>query len=465
VEITHNLIKRTLELPAPPAAINSEDRVGESLALGVNAELGVGGLIPVQATRIGAAGSGNGSAVSMVHATGNLEKVMDESRRVATTAILHCANDLGIDPERVRDPVHLHFLGASTRKDGPSAGTAIALALASLLTDTPLRRDVAATGEVDTQGRIKGVGGLDAKLEIAASAGCRTVLVPEDNLTGPGGIDRLPEPLRRELQVLTFNQWRTDHEPFDFERHSLQVVTVEHILQAFEVAGIVASELDKEEQRCVDHARTMVPLQRDRQRCAVTVVVKTGSDVDPASFRSSLCERCSGCRMVVPIGMGDHVEASLSSAYPKPEIVEIEPGPDALGRVLARVAEQREVDAKPMVVVAPYFALRELDMESLDLPSETILFANNFLAQGLKLKGVKASLNRAVCRLLHYESSVLETFPLLARRNGIYVADLSLVPEKYRLDPGRCEELLERYLGAWLAVVEDRAQTAGAGTT
>ncbi len=69
------------------------------------------------------ADGGSTSALSMVHATSNIEKVMDESRKVATTGILHNAESLDIDPDRVGDPVHLHFMGGSTRKDGPSAGS------------------------------------------------------------------------------------------------------------------------------------------------------------------------------------------------------------------------------------------------------------------------------------------------------------------------------------------------------
>ncbi len=326
VEITHGLIKRTLETPAPPATINDDDRVGEMLALGVNPELGIGSVIPVQATRIGAGSGAENSAVSMVHATGNLEKVMDESRRVATTAILHCATPLGFDPEAVDVPVHLHFLGGSTKKDGPSAGAAIALALASLLAETALRRDVAATGEIDTQGRITGVGGLDAKIETAVNAGCKTVIVPVTNLTGPGGIDRLPEPLRRELQILTFDQWRGPHEAFDPERHRLQVVAVDHIVEAFEVARVDEAELDAVERMCVDHARGAVPLLRGGQPCPVALLVKDPAEIDLESFEPALCEGCAGCRLLIPKGTAGQLSMELSSAAPPPDTFEIEPG-------------------------------------------------------------------------------------------------------------------------------------------
>jgi hypothetical protein len=137
-------------------------------------------------------------------------------------------------------------------------------------------------------------------------------------------------------------------------------------------------------------------------------------------------------------------------------ISELGSGPEALGGALRRIAGELEPGAPPMVVVAPFFAL-----EGLELPHESLVFANNFLAQGLKLSGVKAAFNRTVCRLLHFEPEALDSFPLLSRRDGVFVADLGLLPEKYRLDPGRCEELLERFLGAWLEAIDGE----GNGTT
>ena len=85
-----------------------------------------------------------------------------------------------------------------------SAGITMATTIVSALTKIPVRKDVAMTGEIDTHGRVTVVGGLDVKLEYAAGAGCRTVLIPRENLRGPGGIERFPEPLKRELQVLSF---------------------------------------------------------------------------------------------------------------------------------------------------------------------------------------------------------------------------------------------------------------------
>jgi ATP-dependent Lon protease len=239
VLIDREMIKQHLEEPTRPWKLNAEDRVGEMLTLGVNVERGIGSIIPIQATRIqfgGDAEQGAGGYLSMVQATGRIEKILDESRKVATTGIFYCAEPLGIDRDHVNSSIHLHFMGASTPKDGPSAGGAIGLALTSVLTDRPIRRDVAMTGEIDTQGRILAVGGLDVKLETAIDVGCKTMIIPRSNLVGEGGIERLPEALKQDLQIITYEEWKTDHPPFDYEDHVLQVVAVDHIVQAAEVA-------------------------------------------------------------------------------------------------------------------------------------------------------------------------------------------------------------------------------------
>jgi len=456
VEISHRLIKETLESPSPPATINADDRVGEVLGLGVNPELGIGSVIPVQATRIGEGIGSEGSAVSMVHATGNLEKVMDESRRVATTAIFFCAEALGFDPQAVDVPVHLHFLGASTKKDGPSAGSAIALALASLLSGAVLRRDVAATGEIDTQGRITGVGGIDAKIETAVNAGCRTVIIPTDNLSGPGGIDRLPGPLRRELQVLTFEQWSSGDEAFDQQRHVLQVVAVDHIAQAFEVAKLDEEEIAAAEAQLIEHAVAIERFRLTAHPCPPIVLLKEAEELDGSTMRNGLCESCGGCDLLVPTGSVAEISQRIPDHTGPARVVEIGPGPRAFSAALRESAAARQNPKAPLVVVAPYFALAEINLDAADLPRGSLIFANNYLSQGGKLKGTKALFNRTVCRLLHFEREALDSFPLLTLRDGIYMADLSLLPEKHRLDPGRCEELLKRLLEVWLRTV-DRA--------
>ena len=300
VVITRRLIKQSLKEPDQHVSINSEDRVGEVMALGVNSERGVGGVIPVQATRVPSMRGNDGSAVSMVHATGNLEKVMDESRRVAMTAILHCADRLDLDPAEIDAPIHLHFMGGSTRKDGPSAGAAIGLAVASLLTGQAVRRDVAVTGEIDTHGRITGVGGLDVKLETAINAGCKTLIIPVDNLSGSGGIERLPNAVRRELLVVDFESvgLRSEFLRSPTPRTASGARCAHH--GGIEVARVDRAELDALTAACIDHARIHNASRPVGQSCPLIMLVKDPGELGEGHFREELCSRCAGCQVLIP---------------------------------------------------------------------------------------------------------------------------------------------------------------------
>jgi hypothetical protein len=190
----------------------------------------------------------------------------------------------------------------------------------------------------------------------------------------------------------------------------------------------------------------------------MAILVKEPSELSPDHQLDALCGSCLGCRLLVPSrasGADGEPPADEADAIRR---LEYDGDAGSLRVAVGRVAEKHL--GVPLVVVAPYFALKEAALESLDPPEGLTLFANNYLAQGHKLKGCKPLVNRAVCRLLHLEPRSLESFPLMSRLDGIWVADLGLLPEKYRLDPGRCEEVLIRALDAWLAAVEARLRVA-----
>jgi MoxR-like ATPase len=460
VTIDYATIKRTLEEPTPPRHVNPDDRVGETLALGVDVERGVGSIIPVQATAVHVGNEPTHGYLSMVHATGNLEKVMDESRKVAVTGILSCADALGIDTARLSDPIHLHLMGGSSRKDGPSAGGAIALALASLLAGRSIRRDLAMTGEIDTQGRITTIGGLDVKLEAAQEAGCRTVVIPRDNLLGEQGIERLPASLKEELQVLSFEEWRGEHESFDYERQLLQVVAVDHIVQAAQVAFIDETELHPMEEGIVAHARRVAATLTARPTasppCVQVIYVKEPDELDPGLMRSPFCEGCDGCRMIVVPASEKEVRARLPAERAGGRISALETGPEEIGEAVVRaIAGLRE--ASPDVtaaVVAPYYSHAKGGTAAALDGDGIRLFANNYARQGVKIKRCKPLLTRAVCYLARIDDVLRAACPFVAERDGVVVADLALIPEKYRLDLERAQGLLNRAIQRWLNEIE-----------
>jgi ATP-dependent Lon protease len=134
-----------------------------------------------------------------VMVTGNLKSVMSESAATALSFVRSRAKDLGLDPEFLKaTDLHLHVPKGATPKDGPSAGVTMFSALASLLLQCPVRRDVAMTGEITLRGSVLPVGGIKEKLLAAHRAGIREVLVPKRN---ERDLEEVPADVRHDLTV------------------------------------------------------------------------------------------------------------------------------------------------------------------------------------------------------------------------------------------------------------------------
>jgi len=114
--------------------------------------------------------------------TGQLGDVMKESVDAAFSFVRSRAASLGVDEREFKESdVHLHFPAGSIPIDGPSAGIAVTLALASVLSRRPVRRDVALTGEVTLRGKVLEIGGVKEKVLAAYRAGLREVIIPKAN--------------------------------------------------------------------------------------------------------------------------------------------------------------------------------------------------------------------------------------------------------------------------------------------
>ena len=132
--------------------------------------------------------------------TGNLGDVMKESVHAAVSYIRANAAGLGapIDFYKTKD-IHVHFPEGAVPKDGPSAGVTVTTAIVSALTGTPVRRDVAMTGEVTLRGRVLRIGGLKEKTMAALRHGIRTVIIPADNQRD---LEEIDQTVRQKLNFI-----------------------------------------------------------------------------------------------------------------------------------------------------------------------------------------------------------------------------------------------------------------------
>jgi ATP-dependent Lon protease len=142
--------------------------------------------------------------------TGQLGDVMKESARIALSYAHSHAEELGVDAKAFENrSFHVHVPAGAIPKDGPSAGIAMATALASLLSDRPVKHTVGMTGEVTLQGRVLPIGGLKQKVLAAHAAGLTDVIIPERNRAD---LDDVPADVR---EAMTFHPVMTLGEVLD----------------------------------------------------------------------------------------------------------------------------------------------------------------------------------------------------------------------------------------------------------
>lgn len=132
--------------------------------------------------------------------TGKLGDVMKESIETAYSVVRAHSKDLGINPEIFeKTDVHVHVPEGATPKDGPSAGIAMYTTLVSVFTKTPVRKDVAMTGEITLQGRVLPIGGLKEKLLAALRGGIKTVIIPKEN---EKDLSEIPDNVKKGMKII-----------------------------------------------------------------------------------------------------------------------------------------------------------------------------------------------------------------------------------------------------------------------
>jgi len=132
--------------------------------------------------------------------TGKLGEVMRESAQAALSYVRSNADKLGLSPDFYKDrEIHIHVPEGAIPKDGPSAGITMAVALTSALTNRPVMKDVAMTGEITLRGRILSVGGFKEKMLAAHRSGIKTVIFPQEN---ERNLKEIPKEIKNKLKFL-----------------------------------------------------------------------------------------------------------------------------------------------------------------------------------------------------------------------------------------------------------------------
>ncbi len=129
--------------------------------------------------------------------TGQLGDVMKESAQAALAYVRSKAKELGIEEDFFgKHDIHIHVPAGAIPKDGPSAGITMFIALTSLLTNKPVRNDVAMTGEITLRGLVLPVGGIKEKVLAGMRAGIRTIILPKKN---EKDLEEIPEHIRNQM--------------------------------------------------------------------------------------------------------------------------------------------------------------------------------------------------------------------------------------------------------------------------
>ena len=132
--------------------------------------------------------------------TGKLGDVMQESVKAAKSYIRSKSLDFGIIPPIFeKKDFHIHVPEGATPKDGPSAGIAMVTSIVSAITEIPVNRDVAMTGEVTLRGVVLPIGGLKEKLLAAHRAGIKKVLIPFENKKD---LTEIPETIKKNIEII-----------------------------------------------------------------------------------------------------------------------------------------------------------------------------------------------------------------------------------------------------------------------
>lgn len=190
-EITENNLEQFLGTPVYiPDTAETKPEVG--VVMGLAWTMAGGDIMLIEALKM----PGSGQITS----TGSLGEIIKESVVAALSYVRSRADLLGIKyQDFLQHDIHIHLPSGAVPKDGPSAGLAIALAIASVLSDKPVRNDLAVSGEISLRGRVLPVSSIREKVSAANRVGIKNVILPKENRKD---LEELPQSLRKQMNFI-----------------------------------------------------------------------------------------------------------------------------------------------------------------------------------------------------------------------------------------------------------------------
>ena len=178
--------------------------------------------------------------------TGKLGDVMKESIDAASSFVRSISPQIGVKPPKFdKLDIHVHVPEGATPKDGPSAGVAMVTSIVSVLTQIPVRKDIAMTGEVTLRGNVLPIGGLKEKLLAALRGGVKTVLIPADN---EKDLPEIPDNVKSGLEIIPVSNVREvlkhalirEPEPIDWDEEAEEAAAAARLEASGGLAGATA---------------------------------------------------------------------------------------------------------------------------------------------------------------------------------------------------------------------------------
>ncbi|MGR3710180.1 MAG: endopeptidase La, partial [Alterinioella nitratireducens] len=178
--------------------------------------------------------------------TGKLGDVMKESIDAASSFVRSISPQIGVKPPKFdKLDIHVHVPEGATPKDGPSAGVAMVTSIVSVLTQIPVRKDIAMTGEVTLRGNVLPIGGLKEKLLAALRGGVKTVLIPADN---EKDLPEIPDNVKSGLEIIPVSNVREvlkhalirEPEPIDWDEEAEEAAAAARLEASGGSAGATA---------------------------------------------------------------------------------------------------------------------------------------------------------------------------------------------------------------------------------